>query len=89
MVSIFGYHVFLFIKISLKGREDIKEIPKSQRYISRPSLDSLFEENVLKSKHKRDKKISETVERYGYSQKEVADYLKMHYSTISRLINKK
>ncbi|MEW6003075.1 MAG: helix-turn-helix domain-containing protein [Nitrospirota bacterium] len=26
------------------------------------------------------------MEKYGYSQKEIADYLKMHYSTISRIL---
>lgn len=70
----------------IKGHEDIKEIPRSQRYIGRPSLGSLFKENILKDKRTRDKKIAEATERYGYSQREVADYLKMHYSTISRII---
>ncbi|MEW6002288.1 MAG: helix-turn-helix transcriptional regulator, partial [Nitrospirota bacterium] len=41
---------------------------------------------------KRRKQISikakEAVERYGYSQKEVADYLGIHYSTVSRMVNK-
>lgn len=73
----------------LKGHEDIQEIPKIQRYISRPSLDSLFEERILsKNKHLRDKKIIKAVEEYGYSQKEIADYLGMHYSTISRYVNR-
>lgn len=72
----------------LKGREDIREIPKRQRYINRPNLDRLFERDVLRNNQKRDKKIVEATERYGYSQKEVADYLGMHYSTISRLIKK-
>ncbi|MFH1702149.1 MAG: transposase [Nitrospirota bacterium] len=72
----------------LKGREGVREIPKRQRYINRPSLDRLFERDVLRNKQKRDKKIAEATERYGYSQKEVADYLGMHYSTISRLIRK-
>lgn len=70
----------------VKGHEDIKEIPKSQRYVSRLRLDSLFKENILKDKRMRNKKIVEASERYGYSQKEVADYLGMHYSTISRII---
>ena len=72
----------------LKGHEGIREIPKRQRYINRPSLDRLFERDALRNKQKRDKKIAEATERYGYSQKEVADYLGMHYSTISRLIRK-
>ncbi|MBM4066803.1 MAG: helix-turn-helix domain-containing protein [Planctomycetes bacterium] len=30
----------------------------------------------------------ESVEKYRYSQREVADYLGLHYSTISRLLKK-
>jgi REP element-mobilizing transposase RayT len=71
----------------LKKQEDMKEIPKSQRYLNRPSLDSLFEEEIVKNKQKRDNKIYEAVDKYGYSQKEIADHLKLHYSTISRLLN--
>lgn len=72
----------------LKRYEDIKEIPKSQRYINSPSLDRIFDERGLIDKKNRDEGISKAVERYGYTQKEVADYLGMHYSTISRLIKR-
>jgi IS30 family transposase len=48
----------------------------------------LFERYALRNKQKGDKKITQATERYGYSQKEVADYLVMHHSTISRLIRK-
>jgi transcriptional regulator with XRE-family HTH domain len=34
------------------------------------------------------RKAKEAVERYGYTQKEVADYLGIHYSTVSRMANK-
>ena len=73
----------------LRRHEDIKEIPRSQRYIGRPSLNILFKKRELKNTHIRNKKIAEAAESYGYSQKEIADYLKMHYSTISRLIKNK
>ncbi|MFQ5965736.1 MAG: helix-turn-helix domain-containing protein [Candidatus Scalinduaceae bacterium] len=69
-------------------RKDIKEIPKHQRYINRPSLNELFNEKSLRQIQKRNRKIAEVVYEYGYSQKEVADHLGMHYSTISRLISK-
>jgi hypothetical protein len=72
----------------IKGYRDIKEIPKSQRYISRPGLDVLFSEDVKENRTKRKKKAMETVERYGYNQKEVADYLGIHYSVISKLIKR-
>ncbi len=72
----------------VKESKDIKEIPRHQRYINRPSLNELFNERLLRQKQKRNKKIAEAVYEYGYSQKEIADHLGMHYSTISRLINK-
>ena len=72
----------------VKGYADIKEIPKKQRYVSRPKLGSLFEQNINKNKKKLKKKSEDAVEKYGYSQKEIADYLGVHYSTVSRLINK-
>ncbi|MEW6584507.1 MAG: transposase [Nitrospirota bacterium] len=70
----------------LKENEDIKEIPKSQRYINRPDLSRLFEGKGRRDKARRDGLIVKAVEKYGYSQKEIADYLKMHYSTISRIM---
>jgi transposase len=42
-----------------------------------------------KDKSKRDKKIRDAVKRYGYSQNEIAEYLGMHYSTISRLMKER
>lgn len=71
----------------IKGQRDIREIPKSQRYINRPGLKKIFSKEVVNKKSKRDEKIREATERHGYSQKEVADYLGLHYSTISRLVN--
>lgn len=73
----------------VKGYEDVTEIPKSQRYISRPSLESILGSELLKDKQTRKNKIIEAVEKYGYSQKEVASYLGMHYCTVSRLVNQK
>lgn len=70
-----------------KGYESIKEIPRNQRYIGRPDLSALLETDLIKHRGKRKNKIKEAVMEYGYSQKEVADYFKVHYSTISRLVN--
>jgi len=72
----------------VKKNKDIKEIPKHQRYINRPSLNELFNEKTLRQKQKRNRKMVEVVYEYGYNQKEIADHLGMHYSTISRLINR-
>lgn len=71
----------------VKGYEEIKEIPKSQRYMNRPELKEIFGKDTIFNKSKRNEKIGEVVNKYGYSQKEVADHLAIHYSTVSRLIN--
>jgi IS30 family transposase len=65
--------------------EEIAEIPRSQRYLGRPTLKTLFEGKLTKTK--RDARIVEAVHRYGYSQRQVADYLNLHYATVSRLAN--
>ena len=70
----------------VKGYRDIKEIPRSQRYAGRPGLDRLFDEETKGDRKKRKKKAHEAVERHGYSQKEVADCLGIHYSVISKLL---
>ena len=67
------------------GKETVGEIPKGQRLIGRASLKKLFGE-ARKGKSLRDRMISKAVKEHGYSQIEVARHLKLHYSTISRLM---
>lgn len=73
----------------VKGYEQVKEIPKEQRYLGRPSLGDLFPMEILRDKDKRNVRIREAVASHGYTQREVADHLGLHYSTISRLVNEK
>ncbi len=54
-----------------------------------PILGKLLEEEVIGDKRRRDKRIVEAVEGFGYSQREVADYLGMHFSSISRIMRQK
>jgi putative transposase len=71
----------------LKDNERISELPKGQRYANRPGLCDLLSENVLRNKGKRAQRIKTAVEDHGYSQREVADHLGLHYTTVSRLLN--
>lgn len=73
----------------VKGRKQILEIPKSQRFMNRPPLRDLFGTEVLRDKQKRDEGIDEAVWEHGYSQREVADYLGMHFTSISRILREK
>jgi len=65
--------------------EEVKEIPKNQRYVNRPTLKEIFQDKGEK-RRARNRGIADAVERWGYSEREVADYLGLHYSTVSRLI---
>jgi len=68
-------------KISL--REVGAEIPKKQLYSSRPTLVEIFASNQV-----RDKKIYQANQKYGYTLKEIASHLHLHYTTISKIISK-
>lgn len=69
------------------GKETVREIPKGQRLIGRASLKKLFDK-AGKEKAIRDRLIVQAVNQHGYSQMEVARHLKLHYSTVSRLIKR-
>lgn len=73
----------------VRGHEEIPEIPKTQRYLNRPGLGQLFSGRVLQDKAKRDERIEEAVEKYGYTQREVADHLGMHFTSISRIMRER
>jgi REP element-mobilizing transposase RayT len=70
----------------IKDHEAIPEIPKAQRFLNRPSLNQLFIGRVLRDLDKRNEKIGEAVEKYGYTQREVANHLRMHFTSVSRIM---
>jgi len=73
----------------IKKSRDIPDIPKSHRYVNRPDLKTVFKESALRDREKRNKKIIEAVQKYGYTQRQIAAHLHMHYSTISNLVRGK
>lgn len=75
------------LKGYVKGYETITEIPRNQRLIGRPSLKQLFgTESRRQSQHAR--LIEKAVKDHGYSQVAVARHLKIHYSTLSRILKR-
>jgi len=69
----------------IKGKEKLKEITREQRYLTRPALKEIF-----KPKHKKSKEqvMYEAHLQYGYTLKEIAEYIGVHYATVSRAIKK-
>ena len=69
----------------LQGKRDIGEIPRSQRYADRPSLEMLF--RGIEDMEKRNLAIREAVGTHHYRQSEVAAYIGIHYSTVSKILS--
>jgi REP element-mobilizing transposase RayT len=70
----------------LGNKEAIKEIPRQQRYAGRPYLKEIFNNKSLGGKNVRNQGICAAYINYGYSLKEIADYLGIHYTTVSKVI---
>jgi hypothetical protein len=70
----------------LEDKKQVKEIPRPQRYVSRPSLDKIF--RGKKAKAQRDISINAAHMSHGYTLKEIADYLGIHYTTVSKVVGK-
>lgn len=71
----------------LTGKEEVKEIPRLQRYVGRPSL--IKHIKGIETKALRDKGIHDAHVNYGYTRKEIADHLKIHYTNVSKVVSKR
>jgi len=73
------------IKHLIRGKEKLKEIPIKQRYITRLPVNEILKYQDKKSK---DQAMYKAFLKYGYTLKEIAEYLGVHYTTVSRVIKK-
>lgn len=79
------------VKDAIPEKMSVKEIPKLQRYANRPQLKDIFADLLMKKKmvkQKRDEAIVASYITYGYEQKEVANFLGIHYTTVSHVIKR-
>ena len=72
----------------LHGKEKTLEVPRVQRLLARPSLEELFQGERSPAAEKRDEAIYRAYGDYGYYLREIADYLRVHYATVSRGLNR-
>jgi len=68
----------------LGGKEEIKEIPRVERFATRPRLSQIFGER--RDRRERDRRLYTAHITYGYTLKEIGDYLRIHYSTVSKAL---
>ena len=72
-------------RISLLLKEKSNEVPRKQGYANRPSLENALH---LFDKHQRDQAIYTAHVHHGYTLKEIAEYLGIHYATVSRAVKR-
>jgi REP element-mobilizing transposase RayT len=70
----------------LEDKKEVKEIPRLHRVAGRSSLQEIFTQRL--GKGTRDAKIYLAHVDYGYTLKEIADYLGIHYTTVSKALNR-
>jgi len=70
----------------LKDVRDLKELPRPQRLLHRPSLASMFTKAVYGDKARRDAAIRQAYLDYRYSMAMISRYAGVHYSTVSKVI---
>jgi len=68
----------------LSDKEQIKEIPRPQRYVSRPRLSKLLSKEDKTTR--RNRQVYAAHVKYGYTLKEIADHIEIHYTTVSKAI---
>src|SRR3990172_9903147 len=68
----------------LSDKEQIQEIPRPQRYVSRPRLSKLLSKEDKTTR--RNRQIYAAHVKYGYTLKEIADHIEIHYTKASKAI---
>ena len=69
----------------IRGKENLKEITREQRYVTRLPLNEILK---YKDKKSKDQAMYEAHLQYGYTLKDIAEYIGVHYTTVSRAIKK-
>jgi REP element-mobilizing transposase RayT len=76
------------IEPALKDKSMIMEIPRRERLVYRPSLEELLKVKNIADRRKRDRFVTRSHMEFGYTLTEIGKHLGLHYSTISKIVNK-
>jgi putative transposase len=69
-----------------KGKYE-SDIPKWQKNLNRPAIEDVFKGIKNKTLKQRNIRIKQANAKHGYTLKQIGDYLGLHYTSISRIIN--
>jgi len=74
------------IRDQLRGGSVLAEIPREQRFAMRPPLATVFA--GVTSRNERDARCVQAVRDHGYTMRAVAQFLEVHYMTVSRALSR-
>ena len=69
----------------LEATAALGEVPRAQRLLARPSLDSVLGARPPRSRSERNRRIAEAHLRHRYTLAEIGRHLGLHYSTVSKI----
>jgi len=69
----------------IRGKVKLKEIPIKQSYITKPPVNEILKYQDKKSKEKG---MYKACLKYGYTLKYIAEFIGVHYSTVSKAIKR-
>lgn len=74
-------------QVAASGRARQKEISRKERFFNRPDLGEIFKEPFARHfRDVRNARIAEAFREFGYSQREIGDFLGLHCSTVSNIV---
>lgn len=84
---VLGAEVFVAgLKPLLASKAESKEIPQAQRWVHRPALAQLVSPGQWQTRDQRDQKIRAAHVEHGYSLSAIGRQMRLHYSTISKIV---
>jgi len=63
----------------------LKEVPRRERYSAKPTLEELLTASAA-DRAGRNEAIRRAYLEHGYRMNEIADFLRIHYATVSRVV---
>ena len=76
------------MKPGLQDKRRLREIPRGQRFAARPTLTKLFGAATRSDKSQRNQAIRNAHLDHGYSLSQIGRAVNLHFSTISRIVNR-
>ena len=81
-------HFVETLKPLLADKARVQEIPRAQRLVARPALGEILRAKRVVVRDERDQAVWEAHVQYGYSLTAIGQHLGLHYTTISKIIER-